>query len=95
MAIYNNVTGELVCSQKPIYGGTGKIDIAKFDEPGYILQPPCLWGDQPGLEPMPKASGVKFLIKAITHSTYGHHGEMAFPEVTLVPWKNTSAFAPH
>ena len=74
MAIYNNVTGELVCSQKPIYGGTGKIDIAKFDEPGYILQPPCLWGDQPGLEPMPKASGVKFLIKAITNSTYGHHG---------------------
>jgi hypothetical protein len=59
---------------------------------GYILQPPCLWGDQPGLEPMPKASGVKFLIKAITNSTYGHHGEMAFPEVTLVPWKNTSAF---
>ena len=94
MAIYNNVTGELVCSQKPIYGGTGKIDVAKFDEPGYILQPPCLWGDQPGLEPMPKASGVKFLIKAITNSTYGHHGEMAFPEVTLVPWKNTSAFAP-
>ena len=94
MAIYNNVTGELVCSQKPIYGGTGKIDLARFDEPGYILQPPCLWGDQPGLEPMPKASGVKFLIKAITNSTYGHHGEMAFPEVTLVPWKNTSAFAP-
>ena len=62
------------------------------DEPGYILQPPCLWGAQPGLAPMPKASGVKFLIKAITNSTYGHHGEMAFPEVTLVPWKNTSAF---
>jgi hypothetical protein len=92
MAIYNNVTGELVCSQKPIYGGTGQIDLPKFDEPGYILQPPCLWGDQPGLEPMPVASGVKFLVKAITNSTYGHHGEMALPEVTLVPWKNTPAF---
>jgi hypothetical protein len=44
---------------------------------------------------MPLASGVKFTVKAITNSTYTHHGEMAFPEVTLVPWKNTSAFAPH
>jgi len=84
MALYNNVTGELVCSQKPIYGGTGQIDQSRFDEPGYILQPPCLWGSQPGLAPMPKASGVKFLVKAITNSTYGHHGEMALPEVTLV-----------
>jgi hypothetical protein len=94
MAIYNNVTGELVCSEKPVYGGTGQIDQARFDEPGYILQPPCLWGDAPGLEPMPKASGVPFLIVAITNSTYGHHGEMAFPEVTLVPLvKNSSAYA--
>ena len=92
MAIYNNVTGALVCSQKPVYGGTGKISDSTYDEPGYILTPPCIWGDQPGLTPMPKASGVKFLIKAITNSTFGHHGEMAFPEVTLVPWKNTSAF---
>jgi len=84
MALYNNVTGELVCSQKPIYGGTGQIDQSRFDEPGYILQPPCLWGSQPGLAPMPKASGIKFLVKAITNSTYGHHGEMALPEVTLV-----------
>ena len=31
--------------------------------------------------------------QAITNSTYGHHGEMAFPEVTLVPWKaNSSAY---
>lgn len=95
MAIYNNVTGELVCSEKPIYGGTDRLDATgpRFDEPGYILQPPCLWGDAPGLEPMPLASGVKFMVKAITNSTYGHHGEMALPEVTLVPWKNTSAFA--
>jgi len=93
MAIYNNATGELVCSEKPIYGGTGQIDLPKFDEPGYIAVPPCLWGDHPALEPMPKASGVTFLIKAITNSTYGHHGEMAFPEVTLVPWRDTPAFA--
>lgn len=72
MALYNNVTGDLVCKQNPIYGGTGQIDQARFDEPGYILQPPCLWGDQPGLEPMPKASGVRFMVVAITNSTYGH-----------------------
>ena len=93
MAVYNNVTGALVCSEKPIYGGTDRLDAtgARFDEPGYILQPPCLWGDAPGLEPMPLASGVKFLVKAITNSTYGHHGEMALPEVTLVPWTNSSS----
>lgn len=85
MEIWNNKTGELLCRQEPIYGGTGKIDQPRFDEPGYILQPPCLWGNQTGLEPMPLASGVPFLIKAITNSTYGHHGEMAFPEVTLSP----------
>jgi|EP01047_Picozoa_sp_COSAG01_P042085 hypothetical protein len=44
---------------------------------------------------MPLVSGVKLMIVAITNATYRHHGEMAFPEVTLVPWKNTSAFAAH
>jgi len=46
---------------------------------------------------MPLASGVKFMIKAITNSTYGHHGEMAFPEVTLVPYKKDApeAFEQH
>merc|ERR1711998_604609 len=36
MEIRNNLTGELICRQEPIYGGTGKIDLPKFDEPGYI-----------------------------------------------------------
>lgn len=95
MEIWNNKTGELLCRQEPIYGGTGKIDLDKYDEPGYILQPPCLWGDGPGLEPMHLASGVPFMIRAITNSTYGHHGEMAFPEVTLVPWnKETNKAEP-
>ena len=90
MEIWNNRTGELLCRQEPIYGGTGKIDLPKFDEPGYILQPPCLWGDAPRLEPMPLASGVAFTVKAITNNTYGHHGEMAFPEINLVPWNTTT-----
>merc|ERR1712232_1432323 len=90
MEIVNNQTGELLCRQEPIYGGTGKIDLAKFDEPGYILQPPCLWGDGPGLEPMPLVSGVPLLVKAITNSSVGHYGEMAGPEAALVPWNTTS-----
>jgi len=91
MEVWNNVTGELLCRQEPMYGGTGQIDLPKYDEVGYILQPPCLWGDQKGLEPMPKVSGVPLLVKAITNSTFGHHGEMAFPEVTLVPWDGPGA----
>mmetsp|Transcript_8837 Transcript_8837/g.14802 ORF Transcript_8837/g.14802 Transcript_8837/m.14802 type:complete len:558 (+) Transcript_8837:215-1888(+) len=93
MELWNNRTGELLCRQTPIYGGTGDKTVGdKFNEPGYILTPPCLWGAERALEPMPLASGVKFMVKAITNSTYLHHGEMAFPEVTLVPW---SASAPH
>ena len=90
MEIWNNKTGQLLCRQEPVYGGSGQITPAKFDEEGYILQPPCLWGDEPGLEPMPLVSGVPFTIKAITNSTYGHHGEMAFPEIALVPWNATT-----
>ena len=90
MEIWNNATGELICRQRPVYGGTGKIAEHKFDEPGYIATPPCLWGDAPGLAPMPLASGVEFTIRAITNNTYGHHGEMAFPEIALVPWNTTS-----
>lgn len=95
MEIINNRTGELICRQEPVYGGTGAKTVAgtRFDEPGYILQPPCLWGDGPGLTPMPLASGETFTVRAITNSTVGHHGEMAFPEIALVPW-NASAGAP-
>lgn len=71
MELWNNQTGELLCRQTPIYGGTGDVTIGdKFDEPGYILVPPCLWGDDPALEPMPLVSGVELTIKAITNSTY-------------------------
>ena len=65
----------------------------------YILTPPCLWGADPALEPMPLASSIPFMVRAIANSnansTDGQHGEMAFPEATLVSWKNTSAFAKH
>jgi hypothetical protein len=42
MTMYNNKTGEVICEERPIYGGSGKIPEERYDEPGYILQPPCL-----------------------------------------------------
>jgi hypothetical protein len=68
-----------------IDGGTGQIDEQKFDEPGYIGTPPCLWGSAAnGLEPPPMVSGMTIKVVAITNNTYGHHGEMALPEMSVV-----------
>ena len=54
----NASTGELLCDERPVYGGTGRVDDRRFDEPGYILQPPCLWGDAKyGLQPPPDTTG--------------------------------------
>ena len=51
----------------------------------YIATPPCLWGSpEDGLEPPYPVSGVTIKVTALTNSTYGHHGEMALPEVTIV-----------
>jgi hypothetical protein len=32
--MFNNDTGELICRQEPVYGGTHKIDLPRFDEEG-------------------------------------------------------------
>lgn len=53
ISLYNNRTGALLCTQRPVYGG-GR---GAFDELGYILQPPCLWGEGQGLEPPPSVGG--------------------------------------
>ena len=45
MSMTNNKTGEVICREVPIYGGTGKIDLKSYDEPGFIAVPPCLFGD--------------------------------------------------
>merc|ERR1719322_744624 len=51
VAMYNDATGELICAERPIYGGTGAIHNQAMDEPGFIAQPPCLWGSpEHGLE---------------------------------------------
>ena len=83
--LWNNDTGKMLCAQEPIYGGTGSIDLPAYDEPGYIATPPCLWGSPAdGLEPPPKMNGVTIRVVAITNNTFGHHGEMALPEISLV-----------
>jgi hypothetical protein len=92
MEIFNNNTGELLCREDAYHGqgadvsGKGSpTDKARFDEAGYIAQRVCLWGNSTyGLEPPPLVSGVPLLIKALTNSTYGHHGEMALPEMLVI-----------
>jgi len=73
--------------ERPIYGGYygGRGDprlAGRFDEPGYIAQPACVWGSaEHGLEAPPLVSGVNLYAEAKTNSTYGHHGEMAWMQV--------------
>ena len=68
------------------YGGRREVHEARFDEPGYIATPPCLWGSpEHGLETPPVMNGVTVKVVAVTNTTHAHHGEMALPEVTLGP----------
>jgi hypothetical protein len=84
IALYNNITGDLICVQRPVYGGTGQIPNPAFDEEGYILQPPCLWGDEKyGLEPPVLVGGQTLHAVKTSNATYGHHGEMAWMQVFL------------
>jgi len=74
----------LLCEERTIFGGSGdpRIPEERFSEPGYIAQPPCLWGDSEfGLEPPINVSGLNLYAVAKTNSTYGHHGEMAWLQV--------------
>ena len=65
-----------------IYGGTGKVDNPNMDEPGYILQPPCLWGDAKfGLEAPPDVTGRTLHTVKTSKADYGHHGEMAWQQM--------------
>ena len=81
MELYRNDTGhemELLCRQIPVYG-KGNVTVNKFDEAGYIILPPCLWGHDKGLEPSvllpPNTPLVSVKHNRNTHM--GHYGEMA------------------
>jgi len=61
--------------------GRREVAEARFDEPGYIATPPCLWGSpEHGLETPPLMNGVTIRVVAVTNTS-----EMALPEVTLGP----------
>ena len=51
--LYMNNTGtpELLCRQVSLYG-KGDVAVDRFDEAGYVILPPCLWGTaEEGLQP--------------------------------------------
>jgi hypothetical protein len=82
---WNGTHGELICEERPVYGGTGKIDLPAYDEPGFILQPPCLWGSKEfGLEPPPYAGGTTLHSVKTSYANSGHHGEMAWQQMFFV-----------
>jgi len=80
MELYRNDTGkpQLLCKQVPQYG-TGNFPADKFDEAGYLALPPCLWGDDKGLEPSQFLghNTPLFSIKKNRNTHTGHFGEMA------------------
>ena len=80
--VTKNKTIELLCKETP-YHGKGNVSNDKFDEDGYIAVPICMWGMEPPFERPPLVSGVPLFVKATTNNTYGHHGEMALPQMLL------------
>jgi len=80
--VCNATTGELICREDPVFGGTGKLDQKKFDEQGFILQPPCIWGSPEfGLEEPVETSGYTLHTVKTSDANYGHHGEMAWQQM--------------
>lgn len=86
VTMYNNATGEVICSEKPVYGGTGKIHEPRFDEEGYIAQPPCLWGDAEfGLEAPYHVGGQTLHVMKHSNATYTHRLDDRHVEWPMIP----------
>lgn len=76
----NTTTGELLCLQEPVYGGSyaPQLNGTRFDEPGYIAIPDCYWGDEEfGLTPPPNVTGHPLFMLKRANATWAHYGEMA------------------
>merc|ERR1712048_1228439 len=83
---WNGTDGTVLCEERPVYGGTGKIEEPRFDEPGFILQPPCLWGsEEHGLQTPPDVHGKTLHTVKESWANAGHHGEMAWQQMYFVP----------
>eukprot|EP01052_Picozoa_sp_SAG31_P028154 SAG31_NODE_2693_length_5236_cov_23.769905_5_plen_212_part_00 len=78
--LLNADTGELICSQRPIYGDGSSQD---FQEDGYVNIPPCIFGPEEEGLPLPPGGmnglplNTKLFSKKICHADYAHHGEMS------------------
>ncbi|CAJ1365122.1 unnamed protein product [Effrenium voratum] len=78
--VCNASSGELLCEQRPVYGNNSD----RFSEPGYIFQPPCLWGSPEfGLAPPPSVGGYVLGTVKTSNASYGHHGEMAWQQMYI------------
>ncbi|KAL1520060.1 hypothetical protein AB1Y20_023535 [Prymnesium parvum] len=88
--LWKNDTGvpQLLCNQTTRYG-SGEVQKDKFDEAGYLVLPPCLWGSkrerlQP---PIFLAEGTPiFSVKRNRNTHTGHYGEMASWQMRGVPF---------
>ena len=84
----HETSGELICREQPYHGVGADVTPAagngvdRFDERGYIAQRVCMWG-QPPLAAPPLVGGVPLFVRAVTNATYGHHGEMALPQMIV------------
>lgn len=77
--VCDQTTGELLCVERPVYGNSSG---DPFAEPGYIFQPPCLWGSEEfGLQPPPSVEGFVLGTVKTSNATYGHRGEMAWQQM--------------
>ena len=86
----NTTNGRLVCRTVPVYGGSGApaLNGSKFDEPGYIAIPDCMWGGKEfGLEPPADVDGLPLHLVKTCNATYAHYGEMAGGQ----PWVLSSS----
>eukprot|EP01051_Picozoa_sp_SAG22_P026688 SAG22_NODE_8548_length_646_cov_2.539305_1_plen_111_part_00 len=88
LTVWNNDTGDVICKVAPVYGGTNGYvaDMnGTFDEPGYVANPPCMFGTNSSYnlpEPL-LMNGVTLRVEHVTNNTYGHHGEMGLPQAML------------
>merc|ERR1712194_343169 len=89
MKLYRNDTGtlELICAQLPVLG-SGNVTHDKFDEADYIGIPPCLWGEDKGLESsvLLPANTPLVSIKKNRNTHSGHYGEMASWQMRGTPY---------
>jgi len=91
--LWNNATGtpQLLCNQSSIYG-KGNVEADKFDEEGYVALPPCLWGEEAGLNKPVWLNGTTPMIsiKRNRNTRAGHFGEMASWQMRGVPFPEPS-----